>query len=82
MPTPEKQQGEAPSRPRRSTHDFISLHGSKAIWELTPKAFSESDKNDLGRTRSSRVGYLEGLRGLLAVQLMLWAFFRVLAPGK
>ncbi|KAK0552266.1 hypothetical protein OC846_002963 [Tilletia horrida] len=63
-----------------STHGFKKLQG-KDIWAITPKAFTDDDSNDYGRPRSQRIGYLEGLRGLLALEVLLFSFFRLLAPA-
>ncbi|KAE8212824.1 hypothetical protein CF327_g3574 [Tilletia walkeri] len=68
------------AEPATGTHGFRKLHG-KDIWAVTPKSFTDDDSNDYGRKRSQRIGYLEGLRGLLAIEVMLWSFFRILAPA-
>ncbi|CAD6893332.1 unnamed protein product [Tilletia controversa] len=70
----------AQAGPTTGTHGFRRLHG-KDIWAVTPKAFTDDETNDLGRKRAQRIGYLEGLRGLLAIEIMLWSFFRILAPA-
>jgi len=71
---------ETPQAQLKGVHGFKKLQG-KELWAVTPKPFSDDDTNDFGRTRSQRIGYLEGLRGLLAVEVMLWSFFRILAPA-
>ncbi|PWN92650.1 hypothetical protein FA10DRAFT_246498 [Acaromyces ingoldii] len=53
----------------------------KEVYAVTPLAFTEDVSNDEGRTRGRRVPHLEGLRGILAVQTLLWIFFRVFCPG-
>lgn len=40
---------------------YTILEG-KARWAITPKPFTADDKNDMGRKRGDRIGYLEGLR--------------------
>ncbi|UZJ55588.1 hypothetical protein CBS101457_004908 [Exobasidium rhododendri] len=47
----------------------------------TTQAFVKDDINDEGRTRSRRVQYLEGLRGIIGFQTLLWIFFRIFAPA-
>ncbi|EPQ26686.1 uncharacterized protein PFL1_05665 [Pseudozyma flocculosa PF-1] len=60
---------------------YKTLQG-KARWGLTPDAFLDDDINDEGRrTRSNRVPYLEGLRGILGLQTLVWIFFRMFAPA-
>lgn len=49
---------------------------------ITSQAFCTNTENDLGRPgRSSRLAYLEGLRGILGLQVLVWTFFRVFAPA-
>ncbi|EST09317.1 hypothetical protein PSEUBRA_000910 [Kalmanozyma brasiliensis GHG001] len=48
---------------------------------LTITAFSQDKSNDEGRPRSRRVAYLEGLRGILGLQVLIWTFFRIFAPA-
>jgi hypothetical protein len=48
---------------------------------VTPIAMTEDDSNDLGRPRRKRIAYLEGVRGLLGFQTLLWIFFRLFAPA-
>lgn len=49
--------------------------------QLTDYAFVEEDTNDMGRPRTHRLGYLEGLRGLMAIQALLWTFLRLFCPA-
>ncbi|CAO1624208.1 unnamed protein product [Parajaminaea phylloscopi] len=51
------------------------------VWGITPLPVSEDDSHDLGRKRHQRVRWLEGLRGLLALEMLLYIFFRLLAPA-
>ncbi|SNX83943.1 uncharacterized protein MEPE_02651 [Melanopsichium pennsylvanicum] len=48
---------------------------------LTSHAFTEETSNDEGRSRRSRLAYLEGLRGVLGLQVLVWTFFRIFAPA-
>ncbi|KAJ1025146.1 hypothetical protein NDA16_002652 [Ustilago loliicola] len=49
---------------------------------LTSQPFCLNKENDLGRpARSSRLAYLEGLRGVLGLQVLIWTFFRIFAPA-
>ena len=48
---------------------------------ITPSPFTEDKSNDEGRPRSARLAYLEGLRGLLGLQVLVWTFFRIFAPA-
>lgn len=65
----------------KSTFGFRRLEGPLRFG-LSPQPFTDDEQNDLGRKRSNRIGYLEGLRGLLALEVMLWSFFRIMAPGE
>jgi len=47
--------------PQVSSLGYQLLEG-KSRWAITPKAFMLDDRNDLGRKREDRIGYLEGLR--------------------
>lgn len=49
--------------------------------QLTAFPFVEEDRNDEGRARTRRVGYLEGLRGIVAIQSLLWTFLRLFCPA-
>ncbi|CAO1624962.1 unnamed protein product [Sympodiomycopsis kandeliae] len=51
------------------------------LWAITPKAFVEDESRDLGRNESQKVAYLQGLRGLLAIEVLLFTFFRLLMPA-
>lgn len=51
------------------------------IWAITPGSIILDDEYDLGRTHNQRIGYLEGLRGLIAIEILLYIFFRLLAPA-
>lgn len=48
---------------------------------LTINAFTQDKSNDEGRPRSKRLPYLEGLRGILGLQVLVWTFFRIFAPA-
>lgn len=48
---------------------------------ITPDAFIKDDINDEGRTRDRRIKYIEGIRGIIGVQTLLWIFFRIFAPA-
>jgi len=48
---------------------------------ITPDAFLKSDINDEGRTRDRRIKYIEGIRGVIGMQTLLWIFFRIFAPA-
>ncbi|KAE8214800.1 hypothetical protein CF327_g1842 [Tilletia walkeri] len=61
-------------------HGFLVLKG-KTRSLRTDYAFNPSDHNDLGRSHSTRIGYLEGFRGLLALQFLIFTFFRLFAPA-
>lgn len=62
------------------TNGLRILYG-KERWGLTNSPFTEQEAFDEGRPRSARTPYLEGLRGILALQTLLWLFFRVFAPA-
>lgn len=64
-----------------SEHGYKKLETTAELKAVTPFAFSADDSNDMGRPWGSRVAYLESLRGLIAFEVSLWAFFRILAPG-
>ncbi|CDW97854.1 hypothetical protein [Sporisorium scitamineum] len=51
------------------------------IFGITTNAFSQDSSNDQGRSRCQRLPYLEGLRGLLGLQVLIWTFFRIFAPA-
>ncbi|KIS67254.1 uncharacterized protein UMAG_04358 [Mycosarcoma maydis] len=51
------------------------------VFGLTANAFTQDQSNDQGRPRSRRLAYLEGLRGILGIQVLLWTFFRIFAPA-
>ncbi|SPC67725.1 uncharacterized protein UHOD_06810 [Ustilago sp. UG-2017b] len=49
---------------------------------LTSRPFSLNKENDLGQpNRSARLAYLEGVRGTLGLQVLIWTFFRLFAPA-
>lgn len=48
---------------------------------LTTNSFTENPVNDEGRSRSNRLAYLEGIRGVLGLQVLIWTFFRIFAPA-
>ncbi|UZJ53604.1 hypothetical protein CBS101457_002924 [Exobasidium rhododendri] len=64
----------------RDERGYIVGEG-KERFGITPIAMTEEDCNDLGRKTSNRLAYLEGVRGLLGVQTLLWIFFRLFAPA-
>lgn len=51
------------------------------VWGIAPLAVLDDDNHDLGRSRSQRYRYLEGLRGFLALETLLYIYFRLLAPA-
>ncbi|PWN53095.1 hypothetical protein IE53DRAFT_400805 [Violaceomyces palustris] len=63
-----------------TTHGYKPLEET-AKWKITPQSFTDDEKNDFGTKREDRIGYLEGLRGLLAFEVLLWTFFRILSPA-
>ncbi|CAD6902281.1 unnamed protein product [Tilletia controversa] len=63
-----------------SEHGFVVLKG-KARSSRTDFAFNPDASSDLGRTHATRIGYLEGFRGLLALQFLIFTFFRLFAPA-
>ena len=72
----------APEGVAQTVHGYRKLMTTEELLGTTFKCpFKDEDNCDLGRTRAQRVGYLEGLRGLLAFQVMLWSFFRIFAPA-
>ena len=59
---------------------YMILQGAER-YGVTMAPFRADPVNDLGRTRDFRVQYLEGLRGLIGFQTLLWIFFRIFAPA-
>lgn len=47
----------------------------------TMEPFLDDEVNDEGRCRSRRLQYIEGIRGIIGVQTLLWIFFRIFAPA-
>ncbi|SJX64753.1 uncharacterized protein SRS1_15570 [Sporisorium reilianum f. sp. reilianum] len=66
--------------PERDGRGYTILK-DEARFDVTPKPFTENDEADLGRKRKQRISYLEGIRGLVAFQTLLWVFFRLFAPA-
>ncbi|KAN0062770.1 hypothetical protein ACQY0O_004965 [Thecaphora frezii] len=66
--------------PATDERGYKKLQG-KDRWALTPNPLLEDGKNDEGRKRSDRLAYLEGIRGILGLQTLLWIFFRFFAPA-
>lgn len=64
----------------RDKRDYV-IHQSKQRLGLTAKALSDNDGNDMGRTVERRIDYLEGVRGLLGLETLIWIFFRMFAPA-
>lgn len=64
----------------RDDRGLIIGHG-KERFGITPIALTEDASNDMGRSISNRIPYLEGVRGLLGIQTLLWIFFRFFAPS-
>jgi hypothetical protein len=62
------------------THGYKMLLG-KERWNLTQEPFIQDDTLDNGRPRSKRINYIEGVRGVMAFQTLLWIFFRTFAPA-
>lgn len=48
---------------------------------ITMEPFIKDEINDEGRSRSRRIKYLEGIRGIIGFQTLLWIFFRIFAPA-
>jgi len=65
---------------KRDERGYIIGQG-KERFGVVPIAVTEDDTNDLGRPISRRIPYLEGVRGLLGIQTLLWIFFRLFAPA-
>ncbi|GAK66239.1 uncharacterized protein PAN0_012c4461 [Moesziomyces antarcticus] len=59
---------------------YLVLKGADR-YGLTSSAFSTDKTNDEGRKRTNRFAYLEGLRGVLGLQVLIWTFFRIFAPA-
>lgn len=59
---------------------YLILSGNDK-WGLTSGAITQDGTNDDGRVRSRRLAYLEGLRGILGMQVLIWTFFRIFAPA-
>ncbi len=68
-----------PYAPERDERGYTILQGD-ARFDVTPKPFKDNDDDDVGRPRKHRISYLEGIRGLIAFQTLLWVFFRLFAP--
>lgn len=66
--------------PERDERGYTILKGD-ARFDVTPKALFDNDQADVGRKRKQRISYLEGIRGLVALQTLLWVFFRLFAPA-
>ncbi|SNX86955.1 uncharacterized protein MEPE_05664 [Melanopsichium pennsylvanicum] len=66
--------------PERDERGYLILKAD-ARFDVTPKPLLDNDQADAGRKRSQRITYLEGIRGLIAFQTLLWVFFRLFAPA-
>lgn len=64
----------------RDDRGYIIGQG-KERFGISPIAISEDSSNDMGRRTSRRINYLEGVRGFLGLQTLLWIFFRLFAPA-
>ncbi len=64
----------------RDERGFVILQG-KDRWGITPIPFTDDSTCDMGRRRDQRVRWIEGLRGILGFQVLLWIFFRIFAPA-
>lgn len=64
----------------RDERNHVVLQG-KGRLGITALALKEEECNDMGRTMANRIDYLEGVRGLLGFQTLLWIFFRFFAPA-
>ncbi|PWZ00058.1 hypothetical protein BCV70DRAFT_189823 [Testicularia cyperi] len=71
---------ETDSDPSHDERGYAILTGADR-WGLTQKPFLAEDLNDEGRTRNTRLRYIEGLRGILGLQVLIWTFFRIFAPA-
>ena len=82
MASQEKTQADAPAAKQwvRDERGYIVGQG-KERFGITPIAITDDDANDMGRPTSHRLAYLEGVRGLLGLQTLLWIFFRLFAPA-
>ncbi len=78
--TPKKAPAKAERVWKRDERGYIIGEGAERFG-VTPIAFTEDSSNDLGRKFSKRIPYLEGLRGFLGIQTLLWIFFRLFAPA-
>lgn len=64
--------------------DFVGAEIENGPLKVS-KAVKVCGKLDLTRERSNcqeTVGYLEGLKGLIAFEAFLWVFFRTIIPGS
>lgn len=66
--------------PERDERGYTILKDD-ARFDVTPKPLLDNDEADVGRKRKQRIQYLEGIRGLVAFQTLLWVFFRLFAPA-
>ncbi|EST08902.1 hypothetical protein PSEUBRA_001624 [Kalmanozyma brasiliensis GHG001] len=66
--------------PDHDERGYTILKGD-ARFDVTPKPITENDEADVGRKRKQRISYLEGIRGLVAFQTLLYIFFRIFAPA-
>lgn len=60
---------------------YKKLETSSELSAVTPFAFTNDSRHDYGRNYSERIPYIQALRGLIAFEVCLWGFFRLLAPG-
>ncbi|PWN53719.1 hypothetical protein IE53DRAFT_383760 [Violaceomyces palustris] len=64
----------------RDERGYRVLKG-KDRFDVTVGAFLSDKTNDEGRKRSTRIAYLEGIRGILGLQTLIWIFLRIFAPA-
>ncbi|KAJ1017860.1 hypothetical protein NDA16_005176 [Ustilago loliicola] len=66
--------------PERDERGYTILKGD-ARFDVIPKPVTDNDEVDVGRKRKQRIPYIEGIRGMIAFQTLLWVFFRLFAPA-
>jgi hypothetical protein len=78
---PQETKEKAPQREwTRDDRGHIIPQGTERFG-ISPIAIIDDDSNDMGRSRKKKVDYLEGVRGFLGLQTLLWIFFRLFAPA-
>ncbi|SPO29633.1 uncharacterized protein UTRI_05455 [Ustilago trichophora] len=75
-----KSEFDSSDNPAYDERGYLTLKGVDRFG-LTTAPFSQDKAHDEGRKRSNRLAYLEGLRGLLGLQVLVWTFFRIFAPA-